>query len=46
MNDRRKFFDRIAKDLGFDPLVAEKWSTIKRDKILSYKVSLIELINQ
>lgn len=36
--NRRKVFDRIAQENGFDPLIPENWYSISRNFIISQKV--------
>eukprot|EP00026_Physarum_polycephalum_P001556 Phypoly_transcript_01558.p2 GENE.Phypoly_transcript_01558~~Phypoly_transcript_01558.p2 ORF type:complete len:464 (+),score=75.56 Phypoly_transcript_01558:1715-3106(+) len=35
MDNRKKFFDELAKDAGFDPLVARNWYAITASKLAS-----------
>lgn len=37
---RRKFFENFARMNGFDPLVADNWYTITRDRVSALKVKL------
>jgi len=37
-DNRRKFFVDFAKQNGFEPLIAENWYPITRDKITEYRV--------
>lgn len=36
--NRTAFFDEFAKNRGFDPLLADKWSTISKAEIMEEKV--------
>lgn len=36
--NRKTFFDEIAREQGFDPLVAENWHRISHDTVVAKKV--------
>lgn len=42
--NRKKFFMELAKEKGFDPLVAENWHSIPADIMRNVKVLIIPLI--
>jgi hypothetical protein len=38
LEERKKFFDELAKAKGFDPLAPENWFSIDSEQIASQKV--------
>lgn len=42
-NNRRTFFDNIAKRKGFDPLVPSNWYSLKRGNVLNEKVCALKI---
>lgn len=40
-NNRKQFFQNFAKDNGFDPNVPENWYRLKKEKLVSAKVSFL-----
>jgi hypothetical protein len=46
ISTRRAFFDKIAKEKGFNPLVAENWFKITPEEIVSFQVyPLFSILN-
>lgn len=37
----RMFFERVAKEIGFDPLVGDNWYNVTTHAIMEYKVCVL-----
>ena len=44
MDNRRRVFDRLAREIGFDPLVPQNWYQLPRNDIVKDRVCIFHFI--